>query len=55
MNDYSMNSMFNFFNCPPIDQNPPIVRHFVKNPQLEIRQKALVLVKDFEAGKIMEP
>lgn len=35
--------------------NPPIVRHFGNNPQLEVKQKAPVLIKDPETGKIRGP
>lgn len=47
--------VFNFLNCSLMDPNPPIVRHFGSNRQLEVKQKALVLVNDPETGKILGP
>ena len=38
-----------------MDPNPPILRHFGNNPQLEVKQKAPVLIKDPETGKIRGP
>ncbi|TRZ07290.1 hypothetical protein HGM15179_019814 [Zosterops borbonicus] len=35
--------------------NAPIVRHFGNNSKVKVKQKALVLIKDPETGKIMGP
>lgn len=47
--------VFDFLNCSLMDRNSPIVRHFVNNPQLEVKQKATVLIRDPETGTIMGP
>lgn len=38
-----------------MDPNPQIVRHFSNNSQLEVKQKAPVLIRDPESGKVLGP
>ncbi|RMC09811.1 hypothetical protein DUI87_13598 [Hirundo rustica rustica] len=45
----------NFLNCTFEFLNPPIVRHFRANPQLNIKERPPVMVRDPETGKTEGP
>ncbi|RLV62503.1 hypothetical protein DV515_00019247, partial [Chloebia gouldiae] len=46
---------YNFLNCAFENMNPPIVRHFKSNPQLELKERRPVLIKDPETWQLQGP
>ncbi|RLV86643.1 hypothetical protein DV515_00015840 [Chloebia gouldiae] len=46
---------YNFLNCAFENLNPPIVRHFKTNPQLELKERPPVLIEDPEMWQLQGP
>ncbi|RLV63140.1 hypothetical protein DV515_00018576, partial [Chloebia gouldiae] len=45
----------NFLNCAFENMNPPIVGHFKSNPQLELKERPPILIKDPETWQLQGP